>query len=64
LNREHLFFEQEIIRKSEECETENYLKSDFYVVLKNLSPQIERKYFTVLKFANYFGIHYKLMDNF
>jgi hypothetical protein len=56
MTQEQLFFEQEIIRIKEEYGTQYFSKSGFYAVLKDLSPQIERKYFTVLKYADDFGL--------
>lgn len=58
--QEQLFFEQEIIRIKEEYGTQYFSKSGFHAVLKDLSPHIERKYFTVLKFADDFGLYKKI----
>lgn len=59
MTQEQLFFEQEIIRIKEEYGTQYFSKSGFHAVLRDLSPQIERKYFTVLKFADDFGLYQK-----
>jgi len=58
--QEQLFFEQEIIRIKEEYGTQYFSKSGFHAVLKDLSPHIERKYFTVLKIADDFGLYKKI----
>jgi hypothetical protein len=41
--QEQLFFEQENIRIKEEYGTQYFSISGFHAVLKELSPQIERK---------------------
>lgn len=43
MTQEQLFFEQEIIRIKEEYGTQYFSKSGFHAVLRDLSPQIERK---------------------
>lgn len=62
MNQNHIFFEQEIIRIKEEYGTQYFSKSGFHAVLKDLSPKIERKYFTVLKFADDFGLCQKIKE--
>jgi hypothetical protein len=62
MKQEQLFFEQEIIPIKEEYDKQYFAKSDFHPVLKDLSPQIERKYFTVLKVADDFGLYQKIKE--
>lgn len=61
--QEQLFFEQEIIRIQEEYGIQYFFKSVFHASLKDLSSQIERKYFAVLKFADDFRLYKKIRGN-
>jgi hypothetical protein len=55
-NQQLIFFEKEIIRTKEEFGAKYFVKEGFSSVLKDLSPQIERKYYSGLKIADDFGL--------
>jgi uncharacterized protein (TIGR02145 family) len=61
MRNEELFFEKEIKRIRDEFGAKYFVKMGFHSVLRDLSPQIERRYYTVLKLADDFEIYKKIV---